>query len=205
MERASISPDRSHGTTVRQFRKRRRYLRRAASGQESVHDMLRRFIRAFSLCGCVMAAACGTSASGTGLTPGFAKIAGDAHNYMKSDLIPGIGTPRFPDALAVSRAKVKIAQSKIAGDADQGVWLLLTMVNVKSNEANGAREMPDLVPGSSQVVQEAAQDVAKERDQCLSEADGWLTGTASQVRTLSAGPCLQQARLAAKILLNKGG
>jgi hypothetical protein len=78
------------------------------------------------------------------------------------------------------------------------------MVNVKSNEANGAREMADLVPGSSKVVQEAAQDVANERDQCLSEADGWLTGTASQLRALNAGPCLQQARLAAKILNDPG-
>jgi hypothetical protein len=53
-----------------------------------------------------MAAGCGASASGTGVTSAFAKIGRDAHNYMKSDLIPGIGTARFPEVLAVSRAKV---------------------------------------------------------------------------------------------------
>ena len=150
-----------------------------------------------------MAAGCGASATATGVTPGFAKVAKDAHNYMKSDLIPGIATARFPDVLAVSRSKVKIAQSKIGGDADQGVWLLLTMVNVKSNEANGAREMADLVSPPSEAVREAADDVANERNQCLSEADGWLNGPASQLRTLKAGPCLRQARLAASILMKK--
>ena len=165
--------------------------------------MLQRIIRTLAVFGCAMAAGCGVSASGTGLTPAFAKIARDAHNYMKSDLIPGIGTARFPDALAVSRAKVKIAQTKVGGDADQGVWLLLTMVNAKSYELNGAREVAEMAPESSEAVREAAQDVTNERDQCLSEADGWLTGTAAQLRTLNAGPCLQQARLAASILMKK--
>jgi hypothetical protein len=147
-----------------------------------------------------MAVGCGVSASGTGVTAGFAKAASDAHRYMKSDLIPGIGTARFPDTLAVSRAKVKIVQSKVAGDADHGVWLLLTMVNVKSYELNGALELAGVISESSQAMREAAQDVTNERDTCLSEAGGWLSGTSSHLQALNAGPCLQQARLAAKIL-----
>ena len=163
--------------------------------------MLRGLIRSLTLCGCAMAAGCGVSASGTGLTASFAEAAKDAHSYMKSDLIPGIGTARFSSAYAVSRTKVRIAQSKVAGDADQGVWLLLTMVNVKSNEAHGARELAETMRmQQSGVVQEAALDVANERDTCLSEADGWLTGSSVHVARLNAGPCMQQARLALAVL-----
>ena len=119
-----------------------------------------------------MAAGCGVSASGTGVTPGFAEAAKDAHSYMKSDLIPGIGTARFPYVYAVSRTKVRIAQSKVAGNADQGVWLLLTMVNVKSNEAQRrARTGRNHAHATqSAAMREAALDVANERDTCLSEA-----------------------------------
>jgi hypothetical protein len=166
--------------------------------------MLRRLIRGLALCGCAMAAGCGVSASGTGLTAGFAEAAKDAHRYMKSDLIPGIGTARFPSAYAVSRTKVRIAQTKVAGNADQGVWLLLTMVNVKSNESNGAGELAE-VTGMQQspAVREAALDVANERDSCMSEVDSWLSGTSSLVASLNARPCLQQARLALAVLNKK--
>ena len=167
--------------------------------------MLRRLIRGLALCGCVTAAGCGVSASATGLTAGFAKAAKDAHSYMKSDLIPGIGTAHFSENLAVSRAKVKIAQSKMAGNADQGVWLLLTMVNAKSYELNGARELAEEMPQPpSPAMREAALEVASERDTCLSEVESWLSGPAVLVASLNDRPCLQQARLAAKVLnLNK--
>jgi hypothetical protein len=165
--------------------------------------MLRQLFRALALCGCAIAAGCGVSATGTGVTPGFAEAARDAHSYMKSDLIPAIGTARFPDAYAVSRTKVRLVQSKVAGNADQGVWLLLTMVNVKSNEAHGARELAETMRMDSRVVREAALDVANERDTCLSEADSWLTGTSLQLPVLNAGPCLQQARLALSVLTQK--
>jgi hypothetical protein len=149
-----------------------------------------------------MAAGCGVSASATGLTSGFAAAARDAHNYMKSDLIPAIGTPRFPTVLAVSRTNVKLAQSKAASDADEGVWLLLTMVNVKSYELNGARELAATMTLPSQAVREADLEVATERDHCMSEADGWINGTLA-LRILTKGPCLQQARLAAAMLKGK--
>ena len=165
--------------------------------------MLRRFIRGLTLCSCLMAAGCGVSASATGLTPGFAEAARNAHSYLKSDLIPAIGTAHFSSNLAASRAKVKIAQSKVAGNADQGVWLLLTMVNVKSDELNGARELAATMNLQSRAVREAQEDVATERDTCLSEADSWLTGTSLLVASLNARPCLQQARLALAILTKK--
>ena len=164
--------------------------------------MRRRWIRILTLCSCWVAAGCGASTTGTGLTASFAEAARDAHSYMKSDLIPGIGSAHFSETLAVSRTKVRIAQSKMAGDVDEGVWLILTMVNVKSNEANGAREMAGLVLQPSRAVREAAEDVANEREHCMSEADGWLNGTL-HLRILKAGPCLQQARLAAAILKKK--
>ena len=162
--------------------------------------MLRTLLRGLILGGCAVAAGCGVSASGTGLTAGFAEAARDAHRYMKSDLIPGIGTAQFPETLALSREKVRIAQSKVAGDADEGVWLLLTMVNVKSSESHGARELAATMRQPSRAMRDAAEEVTNERDHCLSEADGWLTGTSLHLRVLNAGPCLQQARLAAAIL-----
>ena len=153
-----------------------------------------------------MAAGCGASASGTGLTPDFADAARKAHSYQKSDLIPGIGTARFPVAYAASRARVKIVQSKVASEADQGVWLLLTMVNVKSNELNGAREMAEtmsLSPQTLRSMRESALEVANERDTCLSEANSWLTGSGLLVGSMKERPCLQQARLALAVLSKK--
>lgn len=165
--------------------------------------MLRRLIRGLTVCGCAMAAGCGASASGTGLTPDFADAAKKAHTYQKSDLIPGIGTARFPVAYAASRARVKIVQSKVASEADQGVWLLLTMVNVKSSELNGAREMAETTRVQSRAVREADEEVETERDTCLSEADGWLSGKSMLLKSLKERPCLQQALLAAAILSKK--
>jgi hypothetical protein len=168
--------------------------------------MLRRLIPGLILCGCVMAAGCGVSASPTGLTPGFAEAAKPAHSYMASDLIPAIGTARFPDAYAASRARVKIVQSKVASEADQGVWLLLTMVNVKSNELNGARELAEtmnLSPQTVRTMRESALDVASERDTCMSEAETWLTGSGLLVGSMKERPCLQQARLALAVLSKK--
>lgn len=168
--------------------------------------MLRRLIRGLTLCGCVMAAGCGVSASPTGLTPGFGEAAKAAHGYMASDLVPAIGTARFPDAYAASRARVKIVQSKVASEADQGVWLLLTMVNVKSSELNGARELAETVNLPSQTMRtmrESALEVASERDTCMSEANSWLTGPSVLVASLKTRPCLQQARVAMAILSKK--
>jgi hypothetical protein len=168
--------------------------------------MLRRLIRGLTVCGCAMAAGCGASASGTGLTPDFADAARKAHSYQKSDLIPGIGTARFPVAYAASRARVKIVQSKVASEADQGVWLLLTMVNVKSSELNGAREMAEtmtLSPQTMRTMREAQEDVATERDTCLSEADGWLSGKSMLLASLKERPCLKQAKLALAVLSKK--
>jgi len=167
--------------------------------------MLRRLIRSLTLCGCAMAAGCGVSASPTGLTPGFAEAAKPAHSYMASDLIPAIGTARFPDAYAASRARVKIVQSKVASEADQGVWLLLTMVNVKSGEVHANREMAaemNLSPQTIRSMRESALEVSTERDVCLSEANNWLNGagTPLHLRAMNEAPCLQQARLAAKTL-----
>jgi hypothetical protein len=165
--------------------------------------MLTRWTRSLVFCFCAMAVACGSADSGTGLSAAFADAARDAHRYMTSDLIPAIGTARFPSALAVSRSKVKLAQSKVSGEADQGVWLLLTMVNVKSNESNGARELADMGRSPSRAAREAALEVANERDHCLSEADGWLSGKSALVQSLNTRPCLQQARLAASVLSKK--
>jgi len=151
-----------------------------------------------------MAAGCGgASTSATGLTPAFAKVAMDARRYMSSDLIPGVGTARFPVVYAASRAKVRIAESEVKSDTDQGVWLLLTMVNVKSNELNGSKEMAaemDLSAQARRGMREAAQDVTEERFQCMSEADGWLSGKSSMVSSLKKRPCLQQAKLALAVL-----
>jgi hypothetical protein len=158
-------------------------------------------IRLFTLIGAVIAAGCGgVSASATGLTPAFADIARDAHRYMKFDLIPAIGTGRFPMMLAASRAKIKVGQLKIASEADKDVWLILTMVNVKANESNGMTEVSGLMSLPSTAVQSAAEDVTGERDQCMAEAEGWLSGSSSKVAGLKAGPCLAMARQAAAIL-----
>jgi hypothetical protein len=170
--------------------------------------MLRQWIRRLTLCSCVLVAGCGVSATGTGVTTEFAKDARAAHAYMTSDLIPAIGTARFPTAYTASRARVKLVQSKVAGDVDQGVWLLLTMVNVKSSELNGARELAATMNLSSQAMRtmrEGAQDVATERDSCLSEANAWLNGrsTPLHMQMLNQGPCLQTARLAYSVLTKK--
>ena len=162
--------------------------------------MLRRLIRGLTICGCVIAAGCGASASGTGLTADFANEAKKAHSYMKSDLIPGIGTERFAVTYAASRARVKIVQSKVANEAERDVWLLLTMVNVKSNELNGAKELAATMNQPSRAMREAAEEVATERDTCLSEADGWLSGKSLLLASLKERPCLKQARLALAIL-----
>ena len=169
--------------------------------------MLRRLIRMLALYGCAMAAGCGVSASGTGLTAAFTEAARDAHRYITSDLVPAIGTARFPVVLATSRAKVKILQLKAASDADNGVWLILTMINAKSNESHHTDELTGLMnqlsgdaQAASSDAQATSQDVANERDQCIAEAEGWLSGNSSKVAALKAGPCLQQARRAAAIL-----
>ena len=161
--------------------------------------MLSRWARNSIFCFCAMAVACGASATGTGLTGEFAEAARDAHSYMKSDLIPAIGTARFSTVLAASRARVKLAQPKAAGEADQGVWLLMTMVNVKANESNGMKELSGVTP-PSRAAREAASDLANELDHCLSEVEGWLTGTSLHVRSMNDRPCLKQARLAAAVL-----
>src|SRR5262245_41344270 len=135
--------------------------------------MLRRLIRGLTLCGCVMLRGSGASTATSRLSADVAEAARDAHNYMKSDLVPGIGTARFADAIAASRAKVRIAQSKVSADADKGVWLVLMMVNVKSNESNGASELARTVSvAPSRAAREAAQDLANELDHCMSEAEG---------------------------------
>ena len=162
--------------------------------------MLRGLILGLTLCGCAMAAACGASASGTGLTPDFEDEARKAHSYLKSDLIPGIGTERFPVVHAASRARVKIVESKVENEAERGVWLLLTMVNVKSYELNGARELAATMNLPSRAMREAAEEVETERDTCLAEADGWLSGKSLLVASLKERPCLKQARLALAIL-----
>ena len=164
-----------------------------------------RGIRGLILCSCALAAGCGVSASATGVTPDFAKSARETHAYMTSDLIPAIGTARFPLAIAASRARVKIVQSKAKGDADFGVWLLLTMVNVKSGEVHANREMAaemNLSPQTIRSMRESALEVSTERDVCLSEANNWLNGagTPLHLRAMNEAPCLQQARLAAKTL-----
>ena len=142
------------------------------------------------------------STTSTGLSAGFAQAARDAHSYMKSDLVPGIGTPHFPENLAVSRAKVKIAQTKISGDVDEGLFLILTLINAKSSESHAAREMAGLVLQPSRAVREAPDDLANELDHCMSEADGWANGTL-HMRILNGGPCLKQGKMAAAILKQK--
>ena len=161
--------------------------------------MVRRVIGTLALCGCVVAAGCGASASASGLTSGFAAEAKAAHDYMKSDVIPAVGTPRFPTVIAASRARVKIVQSKISGDVDEGVWLLLMMVNVKSNELNGAKELAATMTAPSRTVREALREVENERDTCMGEADGWINNTLLK-QVLTKGACLAQARQAAAIL-----
>ena len=167
--------------------------------------MLRQWIRGLILCSGVLATGCGVSASATGVTPDFAKSAKEAHAYMTSDVIPGTGTARFPFVIAASCAWVTIVRSKAASEADEGVWLLLAMVNVKANELHAAREMAatmTLSPQTMRSMRESALDVETERDVCLSEANNWLNGagTPLHLKMMSQGPCLQQARLAAKIL-----
>ena len=161
---------------------------------------LRGVVRTFMLSGCAIATGCGVSASATGLTPAFVQAARDAHNYLKSDLIPRIGTPGFSTTLAAARAKTKLLEAKMANDTDKGVWLILTMAIVKTREMSSMGELTAVMDGPSAEVQAATRDVAAERDQCMTEAEGWLSGSASRVAALNAGPCLQQSRRAAAIL-----
>jgi len=170
--------------------------------------MMRHGMMGLALCCSALAAGCGVSASATGVTADFADVARKAHSYMTSDVIPAIGTARFPLAIAASRARVKVVQSKVAGEADQGVWLLLTMVNVKSDELNGSREMADtmnLSPQARQTMRKAAIEVTTERDTCLSEANNWLNGagTPLHLQVMNEAPCLRQAKLALAMLSKK--
>jgi hypothetical protein len=167
--------------------------------------MMRQWLPGLILCSSALAAGCGVSASATGVTADFADAARKAHGYLTSDVIPAIGTARFPLAIAASRARVKVVQSKVAGEADQGVWLLLTMVNVKSDELNASREMAETMNLSSQAMRtlrESALEVATERDTCLFEANSWLNGAATplHLRVMNEAPCLRQAKLALAML-----
>ena len=157
-------------------------------------------IGVLTLSGLAVAAGCGVSASTTGLTPAFAEAAGDAHRYMTEHLLAAMGTSQFPRALAESRARVKTVRSKVSNDADKNLWLVLAMINVKSNEARSMYDLRNYMDRAPQVVQAASREVIGERDACLAEAQGWLSGTASKVPALKAAPCLQGARQAAAIL-----
>lgn len=152
------------------------------------------------LSGSAMALGCGVSAGSTGLTPAFADLARGAHGYIRSDLLPAIGTARFPMTLAASRARVKSLQLKVASEADKDLWLILTMINVKSSESNSVKDLSALMDRPSPAADEVAREAAAERDQCLSEADGWLSGGASKVASLKAAPCLRMVRQAAALL-----
>lgn len=150
------------------------------------------------LSGSTIAFGCGVSASSTGLTPAFADLARSANGYIKSDLIPAIGSARFPMALAASRARVKSIQLKVASEADKGLWLILTMINVKSSESHNMKEELEVRP--SRVAQSADDDLTAERDQCVFEAQEWLTAPESRVARLKTQPCLRQALQAAALL-----
>lgn len=163
--------------------------------------MLRRWVLTLTLCSAWVVAGCGASTTRAGLTADFAEAAKDAHNYQKSHLVPGIGGAHFSETLAASKAKVKVAEAKVANDADEGVWLILTMINVKSYEANGARELEGLVP-PSRASREAAEDLTNEREHCMNEAEGWLSGKVLP-RVLNEASCLKTARLAASVVMKK--
>jgi hypothetical protein len=111
-------------------------------------------------------------------------------------VIPQVGRPGFPMALAASRAKVKLLQPKVTSEAERDVWLLLTMVNVMASQSHSIQE----IGGPSAGAAEAARDVAVEQTECMTEATGWLSGDASKLPALKAGPCLQRVRQAAAIL-----
>ena len=161
--------------------------------------MLRQSIRMLALSMCALAVGCGVSASGTGLGAEFKSAASEAYSHIKSQLIPAIGDARFAVALGTSRAKVKLLQPKATNEAEQGVWLLLTMVNVKSAESNAGIELAALTHKSTASV-EAAREVASERTQCLTEVEGWLAGNAAKLPALKRSPCLESARMAAAML-----
>lgn len=162
--------------------------------------MQRQWTRALTLCAffCV-AAGCGVSASSTGLTKDFVEEGKAALSYMQSDLIPAVGTARFADAIASSRARVKLVQSKVKNDVDKDVWLILALINVKTYELNGHKEMAGLPAMQTRTARRATEELTNERDACMSEADGWVNGTL-MLRVLQSGPCLQQGRQAAAIL-----
>ena len=109
-------------------------------------------IGVLTLSGLAVAAGCGVSASTTGLTPAFAEAAGDAHRYMTEHLLAAMGTSQFPRALAESRARVKTVRSKVSNDADKNLWLVLAMINVKSNEARSMYDLRNYMDRAPQVV-----------------------------------------------------
>jgi hypothetical protein len=162
--------------------------------------MMRQSIRMFGFLACAMAAGCGVSASGLGLSSEFTAAARDAHRYIESHVIPEIRNSRFPTVLTESRGKVKSLQAKATNDAERGVWLLLTMINAKANESRGAYELSLRPNWSSPSLTAASQEVQAERQQCMNEVGDWLAGNASQLAALRAAPCLQQAKQAAAIL-----
>jgi hypothetical protein len=142
---------------------------------------------------------CGESTTKTGLTPEFAEIAGSAQAYIKSDLLPAIGTARFPTMVATSRARVKSAEAKIGNDADKGLWLILMMINVKSNESNSMQE--ELLVRPNRAARSAMDDLNNEREHCVSEADQWLSAPPKfVVARLNDLPCVKLARQAAAML-----
>ena len=155
-------------------------------------------IRMVGVSACALAVGCGVSASGMGLNPEFAKEARVAYRYLESHVIPEIPNARFAQVLAESRAKVKGAQSKVSNNAERGVWLLLTMVNVKANETRGIEELSRTTPSAAS--QSAWREVVAERTQCMTELHGWLSGDESKLPALERSPCLQTARQAAAVL-----
>jgi hypothetical protein len=160
--------------------------------------MLRAWLRRFViLCTSGIAAGCMVSATGTGLTPGFAAVARDAHEYMTSELIPVGRMPQFPDAMAESRAMVEAAEARVANEADRGVWLILTMINAKANETRKIYELQTETGYRADATVEALKNVVGERTQCLGELEGWLTDDQSRVAALNRGTCLQLAKQAA--------
>ena len=167
--------------------------------------MLRRWIRGLTLCGCVLAAGCGVSASATGVTADFAEDARAAHTYMTSDLIPAIGTARFPLA-SPRRAHESRSSSRkrparpTTACGSSSRWSTSSRANYTPN-----REMAATMNLTSQTIRsmrEAALEVATERDTCLSEANNWLNGASTplHLQVMNEGPCLQQARLALAVL-----
>lgn len=163
--------------------------------------MMRRVIGGIGLAVWVtVAAGCGVSARGAGLSPEFTAAGRDAHRFMEVHLIPEIRNARFARVLTESRVKVKHLQTLMTSEEERNVWLLLTMINAKANESRHLYELSlrDGVPVSSSVA--ASQAVDLERRQCMREAGGWLSGEASPLAALTVGPCLVETKQAAALL-----